>query len=205
MNSTTYKHGFPVDRYAPVPFASGAPFQRDPTTADVYDTRAGGNYNIGTVWPNAATGGIWMLGQIAAGVPVWLAINNVASGNVVGPASSTANAIPRFSGTTGKIIKDSGVTVADTTNVMTFPAGAGVVYTAGGAAARKGSGTLVGGALVVNTTSAVTGGVVVPVVATLGTVTVPQALRVTIQTGVSFTVTSADATDTSVFNWAIVA
>lgn len=36
---------------------------------------------------------------------------------VVGPASATANAIPRFSGTTGKIIKNSGVTLSDA-NVM---------------------------------------------------------------------------------------
>lgn len=38
-----------------------------------------------------------------------------AGGNVVGPASATDNAIVRFDGTTGKLIKDSSVTVADTT------------------------------------------------------------------------------------------
>jgi hypothetical protein len=35
------------------------------------------------------------------------------SGDVVGPASSTDNAIVRFDGTTGKIIQDSGITIAD--------------------------------------------------------------------------------------------
>ena len=32
---------------------------------------------------------------------------------VAGPSSSTANAVPRYDGTTGKIIKDSGVTISD--------------------------------------------------------------------------------------------
>ncbi len=35
------------------------------------------------------------------------------SGDVVGPASSTDNAIVRFDGTTGKLIQDSGITIAD--------------------------------------------------------------------------------------------
>jgi len=34
-------------------------------------------------------------------------------GNVVGPASATDNAIPRFDGTTGKLIQNSGITIAD--------------------------------------------------------------------------------------------
>lgn len=42
------------------------------------------------------------------------------SGDVTGPASSTDNAIARFDGTTGKIIQDSAVTIADTTGSMTF-------------------------------------------------------------------------------------
>ena len=35
------------------------------------------------------------------------------SGDVVGPASSTDNAIARFDGTTGKLIQNSGITIAD--------------------------------------------------------------------------------------------
>ena len=41
------------------------------------------------------------------------------TGDVTGPASSTDNAIARFDGTTGKIIQNSAVTVADTTGDMT--------------------------------------------------------------------------------------
>jgi hypothetical protein len=38
-------------------------------------------------------------------------------GDIVGPASSTANAIPRFNGTTGKLLKDSGATLDDAGNL----------------------------------------------------------------------------------------
>lgn len=40
------------------------------------------------------------------------------SGNVIGPGSSTDNAIARYDSTTGKIIQNSAVTVADTTGVI---------------------------------------------------------------------------------------
>jgi hypothetical protein len=42
------------------------------------------------------------------------------SGDVTGPASSTDNALPRFDGTTGKILQGSGVTVSDTDD-LTVP------------------------------------------------------------------------------------
>lgn len=48
------------------------------------------------------------------------------SGDVVGPASSTDNAIVRFDGTTGKLIQNSVVTIADTTGNM---AGVGTLNT----------------------------------------------------------------------------
>ncbi len=39
------------------------------------------------------------------------------TGDVTGPASSTANAIPRFSGTGGKTLKNSGITIDDSNDV----------------------------------------------------------------------------------------
>jgi hypothetical protein len=42
------------------------------------------------------------------------------TGNVVGPASSTDNAVSRYDSTTGKIIQDSVVTVADTTGAISI-------------------------------------------------------------------------------------
>ncbi len=134
-----------------------------------------------------------------------LADSGIALANVVqGPASATDNALARYNLTTGKLIQDSPVTCADTTGAMTFPAGGGVIMTAGGAAARKGSATLVLGTVTVNTTAAVAGAVIVPVVTAVGTVSVVQAMEVSINAGVSFTITSADLTDTSTVSWAIV-
>jgi hypothetical protein len=66
---------------------------------------------------NAATTPVQLLG---AGV----------TGDVVGPASSTDNAVARFDGTTGKIIQNSAVTIADTTGDITT---AGYLITAAGA------------------------------------------------------------------------
>ena len=44
---------------------------------------------------------------------------NTATGDVVGPASSTDNAVVRFDGTTGKLVQNSAVTIADTTGDIT--------------------------------------------------------------------------------------
>ena len=89
---------------------------------------------------------------------------------------------------------------------MTFPAGGGNVLTAGaGAAERKGSVALVGGTANVATTAVVTGSVIAYSIVALGTVTEPMPMLITINTGVSFDITSEDATDTSTINWAIIA
>jgi hypothetical protein len=61
------------------------------------------------------------------GVLSW---STAASGDVYGPASATDNAIARFDGTTGKIIQNSAVTIADTTGDITT---AGYLITAAGA------------------------------------------------------------------------
>jgi len=53
------------------------------------------------------------------------------SGDVVGPASATDNAVVRFDGTTGKLVQNSAVTIADTSGDITT---AGYVITAAGAA-----------------------------------------------------------------------
>jgi hypothetical protein len=45
-----------------------------------------------------------------------LAFSNAASGDVVGPSSATDNAVTRFDGTTGKLIKNSTVTMDDSGN-----------------------------------------------------------------------------------------
>lgn len=53
------------------------------------------------------------------GVETPLGVSGGGSGDVVGPASATDNAVVRFDGTTGKLIQDSAVTIADTTGDIT--------------------------------------------------------------------------------------
>jgi hypothetical protein len=60
----------------------------------------------------------------SAGTVTLLASSAGASGDVVGPASATDNAIARFDLTTGKLIQNSVVTIADTTGDI---AGAGSI------------------------------------------------------------------------------
>lgn len=60
------------------------------------------------------------LGQMAAwSGTAWGAIGSNPD-SVLGPASSTDNAIARFDGNTGKLVQDSGVTISDT-GVLTVP------------------------------------------------------------------------------------
>lgn len=132
---TTYKLGFPKLKYSVVPMASGAPFQRDPTSSDLFDPKVGGYYQIGTVWPNEATGGVWILSSISGGNTAnWLGITDAASGNVDGPASATDNALTRFDGTTGKLVQNSLGILSDAgvlTGVRpTLPAGTTAAATA---------------------------------------------------------------------------
>jgi len=56
----------------------------------------------------------------SSGVVTLLASASGASGDVVGPASSTDNAIVRFDLTTGKLVQNSGVTIDDSNN-LTLP------------------------------------------------------------------------------------
>jgi hypothetical protein len=74
-----------------------------------------------------------------------------------------------------------------------------------GANARMGSATLVTGAKVVATTAVTASSRILITVQSLGTVTAPKAVSVTARTaGQDFTITSSDATDTSVVAWLIV-
>lgn len=54
------------------------------------------------------------------------------SGYVTGPSSSTANAVPRYDGTTGKIIKNSGVTISDANVLSATQLSANIIETGTG-------------------------------------------------------------------------
>lgn len=73
-----------------------------------------------------------------------------------------------------------------------------------GTNAKMGVATLVTGTVVVATTAVAANSRIMLTAQSLGTVTAPKALAVTARTaGTSFTITSADATDTSVVAWYI--
>ncbi len=74
-----------------------------------------------------------------------------------------------------------------------------------GTDARMGRATLVAGEKVVTTSAVTANSNILVTVQSLGTVTAPEAVAVTARTaGTSFTITSADNTDTSVVAWLIV-
>lgn len=69
------------------------------------------------VLPAGANGKFLKANNISGSGLEWVTITQNL-GDVVGPASATPNAIARYSGDTGKIIKDSSVTIDDSGNVM---------------------------------------------------------------------------------------
>ena len=170
--------------------------------------------DLGVEWASAGNGDVAGPGSSTANN---LAIFADTSGNllddagyavadlVLGAGTVADNTIPRFDGTTGGQLQPSLVVISNS-DVMTFPAGAGVVLTAGGGAARKGTFTFTSGSSGdISTTSVATSSVIQVCITALGTVTAAQATYCAITNGSKFVIHSADATDTSSGTWAIVA
>lgn len=68
-------------------------------------------------WDVASPGNSYYYGTNSSGVKWFFTLPAAGTWDVVGPASSTDNAVSRFDGTTGKIIQNSGVIIDDTNNV----------------------------------------------------------------------------------------
>ncbi len=68
-------------------------------------------YAVGSIWINTAGNAVYTCTNSGTGVAVW---TQGGTGDVMGPASATDNAVTRFDGTTGKLIQDSSVTLSDT-------------------------------------------------------------------------------------------
>lgn len=76
------------------------------------------------------TGAAWQTAQVGTPVATTItyyvfeaansAVNGFIAGDVVGPASSTDDAIVRFNGATGKLVQNSAATIADTTGSITM-------------------------------------------------------------------------------------
>ena len=128
----------------------------------------------------------------------------VAANVALGIASATDDRLARFNGAGGKQLDQAAGTTLSDTDVMTFPANGGTVYTAG---ATKGSFTLNGSGThaKILTASAVTGCVIVFTMVNLNGDAAPSSLVAVIDTGVGFTPTSSNATAAAIVNWAIVA
>jgi hypothetical protein len=116
-----------------------------------------------------------------------------------GPVIKIENA-----GTGNYITADSAFSVTKGADIKSQVAGGGL-YLKEGTNATMGTATLVTGVKVVNTTKVTANSRIFLTTQSLGTVAAPKAVAVTARTaGTSFTITSADATDTSVIAWMIV-
>ena len=146
--------------------------------------------------------------KVTAGLlPAW-GTDSAGTGDVVGPASSTDNAIARFDTTTGKLIQNSAVTIADTTGDIVGTATQGVFNTvsttvnAFGAATTLNVGAATGTMTVANTTlaaKAITASTTLNVtgVATLGNGAVlgtPTSMTATNITGTATAFTASNVT-----------
>lgn len=85
---------------------------------------------------------------VSSATPLPVTIVGGGTGDVDGPASATDNAIVRFDGTTGKLIQNSVVTIADTTGAFTWASGQDAVLNGGngGVLTLAAATTFVGGA-----------------------------------------------------------
>jgi hypothetical protein len=136
------------------------------------------------------TTGVTVLAGIQSLV-VWNGVDfvEVASGNVDGPSSATDNAVARFDGTTGKLIQNSVVTIADTTGNM---AGVGTL----GVGAITTSGALTYGGVTLSNSVTGTGSMVLSTSPTLVTPALgtPSALVGTNITGTAAGLTAGNVT-----------
>lgn len=123
---------------APLKFTSGALLSSPESGAmefysnDYYLTNASGRkkiatfggstgdlyYNNSGAFTSLSIGSTGDILTVNSGVPTWQSLASSGVGNVNGPGSSTDNAVARFDGTTGKLIQNSTVTIADSTGDM---------------------------------------------------------------------------------------
>lgn len=119
------------------------------------------------------------------------------SGDVVGPGSATSNAFSRFDGTTGKAIKNSGVT-CDNSNNVSGMATAGI---AGYRLIAHGEATLVAGAVSVSLATITANALIQLTRRTNGTS--PGHLSYTVTATTGFDINSTDASDNGIITYQV--
>lgn len=88
------------------------------SAAPTVNEDSGDGYAVGSIWIDTTADKAYVLLDATVGAAVWIEITQASgTGDVVGPGSSTDNAIARFDGTGGKTLQDSGVTVDDSGNL----------------------------------------------------------------------------------------
>lgn len=166
-------------------------------------------WHLGQEWINTSANAIYILTSISTSggvtTPTWTlleaasgAINSVTGTANQVTASTTSGAVTLSTPSTfiapGSIASTTGITVGTKLSVTT------------GANASVGtSAAMTSGAVTVANTSVTASSLIFVIPAALGTVTSPQAAYISAKSaGVSFTITSASATDTSTWNYWII-
>jgi hypothetical protein len=110
----------------------------------LHDVKITGTPAAGSLLIRNATTGIWENATLTAGSNITITnadksitINSTASGSgdVVGPASSTNNAVARFDGTTGKLLKNTSTVTLSDAGAFSFPDGVRQTFNPNGTSA----------------------------------------------------------------------
>ena len=95
---------------------------------------------------------------VSAATPLPVTIVGGGTGDVDGPSSATDNAVVRFDGATGKIIKNSVLIVANTTGALSgFTTGVGITFHGGGTITGASGALTITGALTTGAISSAAG------------------------------------------------
>jgi hypothetical protein len=98
------------------------------TAAPTVNEDSGDGYSVGSLWIDTTNDKTYRCVDSTLGAAVWKQTSNEAGGgDVVGPASSTDNAVARFDSTTGKLLQDSAnSTLGDNSDLALNGTSAGV-------------------------------------------------------------------------------
>lgn len=143
-------------------------------------------------------------GAVSAGTTVTAGTDVTATAGNITATTGSVSAGTTVTGGTG-VTATTGAITATNGNIVLGTAGNKINIATGANASAGTSAAMTAGAVTVATTAVTASSLIFAIPATLGTVTDPQAVYVSaITPNTSFTLTSADATDTSTWNWFLI-